>query len=154
MNELLWIYEHINHLHGNSLQFHSARVCMTMRKGRSEKGQLRGDTTLLPTSVKVNNACCGLQDLGQKSALSVCGWRRATTKALQSADKSLGGKGHALYNTLNKSCVKGICAYVYFSNDLTSGYVFDNKFRWDFGIWDMLTTGKKKSGLKPMSFGQ
>jgi len=42
-----------------------------MRKERSAKGQLRGNTTLLRTSVKVNNTCCGLQDLGEKSALPV-----------------------------------------------------------------------------------
>lgn len=156
MNELLWIYEHINHLHGNSLQFHSARVCMTMRKGRSEKGQLRRDTTLLPTSVKVNNSCCGFQDLGEKSTFPVCGWTRATTKALQSAGKSLGRKGRVLCNTLRKSCMKGICVYVYFSNGVTTGYVFDNKFKWDFGIWGILTTGKKKKfGVRPTrSFGR
>lgn len=41
VNQLLWIYEHINHLHGNSLQFHSTGVwlpCMTMKKEGSEKG--------------------------------------------------------------------------------------------------------------------
>lgn len=65
VNELLGTYEHINHLHGNSLQFHSTGVwlpCMTMKKRKDlKKKKLKRDENPSKFRPKFSNShsCSG-----------------------------------------------------------------------------------------------